>query len=149
MTGVQTCALPILPGMSGFAGELMVFLGFANSPIYSTEFKTVIIFLAAVGLILTPVYLLSMMREMFYGQEGEAVDGQVFLDAKPRELFIAAALMVPIVAIGLYPKLLTETYDATTVNIAQHARNALPIVAQNRSLSPVSMVPTLEPSVLK
>ena len=62
---------------------------------------------------------------------------------------IAAALMVPIVAIGVYPKLLTETYDATTVNIAQQARNALPIVAQNRSLSPVSMVPTLEPSVLK
>jgi len=146
---IASMASLALPGMSGFAGELMVFLGFANSPIYSVEFKAVIIFLAAVGLILTPVYLLSMMREMFYGQEGEAVEGQVFLDAKPRELFIAAALMLPIVAIGIYPKLLTETYDVTTVNIAQHARNALPVVAQNRSLSPMSMVPVLEPSVLK
>ncbi len=138
-----------LPGMSGFVGELMVFLGFANSPIYSTEFKTVIVFLAAVGLIITPVYMLSMLREMFYGAEGEAVEGQVFLDAKPRELFIAAALMLPIVGIGFYPKILTQTYDATTVQIAQQARNALPVVAQNRSLSPVSMAPALDPMILK
>jgi NAD(P)H-quinone oxidoreductase subunit 4 len=73
----------------------------------------------------------------------------VFLDAKPRELFIAAALMLPIVGIGFYPKILTQTYDATTVQIAQQARNALPVVAQNRSVSPVSMAPSLEPMVLK
>jgi NAD(P)H-quinone oxidoreductase subunit 4 len=92
-------------------------------------------------LIITPIYMLSMLREMFYGSEGKAVAGQVFLDAKPRELFIAAALMLPIVGIGFYPKLLTQTYDATTVQIAQQARNVLPVVAQERSLSPVSMAP--------
>ena len=51
-----------LPGMSGFVGELMVFLGFANSEIYSTTFKTIIVGLAAVGLIITPMYLLSMLQ---------------------------------------------------------------------------------------
>ena len=140
---ISSMASLALPGMSGFVGELMIFLGFANSEIYSTTFKAIIIFLAAVGLILTPIYLLSMLREMFYGKEGEAVEGQVFLDAKPRELFIAAALILPIIGIGFYPKLLTQTYDVTTVEIAQTARQALPTIAQNKSVSPVSLLPGL------
>lgn len=134
-----------LPGMSGFVGELMVFLGFSNSDIYSTSFKTVVVVLAAVGLIITPIYLLSMLREMFYGKEGSAVKGEVFFDAKPRELFIAASLLLPIIGIGFYPKLVTQTYDAKTVEVAAHARNALPTVAvdQPLQLSQVSMAPEL------
>ncbi|MGI0490250.1 NAD(P)H-quinone oxidoreductase subunit 4 [Alkalinema pantanalense CENA528] len=133
-----------LPGMSGFVGELMVFLGFSNSDIYSTEFKTVVVVLAAVGLIITPIYLLSMLREMFYGKEGKAVEGQVFLDVKPRELFIAASFLLPIMGIGLYPKLVTQTYDVKTVQIASHARNALPTLAGQPTQFPqVSMAPEL------
>lgn len=141
---IASMASLALPGMSGFVGELMVFLGFANSEIYSTSFKTIIVFLAAVGLIITPMYLLSMLREMFYGKEGAAVEGQVFLDMKPRELFIAASLMLPIIGIGFYPKLITQTYDATAVQIAQNARTALPTIASNNSpLIRVSMAPDL------
>ncbi|HBB32160.1 MAG TPA: NAD(P)H-quinone oxidoreductase subunit 4 [Cyanobacteria bacterium UBA8803] len=55
-----------LPGMSGFASELQVFLGMTNSDIYSSTFRTVTVFLSAVGLILTPIYLLSMLRQVFY-----------------------------------------------------------------------------------
>lgn len=56
-----------LPGMSGFASELAVFLGIATSSAYSVAFRVVIVFLAAVGVILTPIYLLSMVRQVFYG----------------------------------------------------------------------------------
>ncbi len=141
---IASMASLALPGMSGFVGELMVFLGFANSEIYSTSFKTIIVFLAAVGLIITPMYLLSMLREMFYGKEGKAVEGKVFLDMKPRELFIAASLMLPIIGIGFYPKLITQTYDATAVQISQNARTALPTIASNTSpLIGVSMAPEL------
>lgn len=55
-----------LPGMSGFASELSVFIGVTTSDIYNSTFRAVTVFLAAVGLILTPVYLLSMLREVFY-----------------------------------------------------------------------------------
>ena len=55
-----------LPGMSGFAGELSVFVGVATSDMYSGSFRAVTVFLAAVGLILTPIYLLSMLRQLFY-----------------------------------------------------------------------------------
>lgn len=141
---IASMASLALPGMSGFVGELMVFLGFANSEIYATSFKTIIVLLAAVGLIITPMYLLSMLREMFYGKEGKAVEGQIFLDMKPRELFIAASLMLPIIGIGFYPKLITQTYDATAVQIAQNARTALPTIASNTSpLIRVAMAPEL------
>jgi NAD(P)H-quinone oxidoreductase subunit 4 len=56
-----------LPGMSGFISELSVFLGMIGSDVYTSTFRTVMAFLAAVGLILTPIYLLSMLRQIFYG----------------------------------------------------------------------------------
>jgi len=56
-----------LPGMSGFASEVSVFLGIATSGFYGLAFRSVIVFLAAVGVILTPIYLLSMVRQVFHG----------------------------------------------------------------------------------
>ncbi|MEO1070442.1 MAG: NADH-quinone oxidoreductase subunit M, partial [Cyanobacteria bacterium J06638_6] len=58
-----------LPGMSGFASEVAVFVGFANSSAYSETFRVVTLALSALGLILTPVYLLSMLKQVFYGSE--------------------------------------------------------------------------------
>lgn len=118
-----------LPGMSGFVGELAVFLGFATSDSYTTAFKTVVVLLSAVGVILTPIYLLSMLREVFYGKENPKFQAQFLLDANPREVFVTACLLLPVIGIGLYPKLLTQTYDVKTVQIAQHARSAVSTIA--------------------
>lgn len=120
-----------LPGMSGFVGELAVFLGFATSDAYSTPFKVVIVLLSAVGVILSPIYLLSMLRTLFYGEErAELTVESGFRDAKPREAFIALCLLIPIIGIGIYPKLATQTYDAKTVAVAEQARQVLPLVAE-------------------
>ena len=118
-----------LPGMSGFVGELAVFIGFSTSDLYTSSFKLVVVLLSAVGLLLTPIYLLSMLREMFYGQEPEELKFLGLRDANPREVFITACLLGPIVAVGLYPKVLTQTYDAKTVQVATHARTAVSTVA--------------------
>jgi NAD(P)H-quinone oxidoreductase subunit 4 len=120
-----------LPGMSGFVGELAVFLGFATSDAYSASFKAVIVMLAAVGVILSPIYLLSMLRTVFYGAESEALATNSSLtDASPREAFIALCLLVPIIGIGLYPKLATQTYDVKTVAVTAEARSSLPVIAE-------------------
>jgi len=67
-----------------------------------------------VGVILTPIYLLSMLREIFYGAENKELTAhEALVDAEPREVFIIACLLVPIMA--LYPKMLTQIYDSTTV----------------------------------
>jgi NAD(P)H-quinone oxidoreductase subunit 4 len=120
-----------LPGMSGFVGELSIFLGFSTSDAYSAPFKAVIVLLAAVGVILSPIYLLSMLRKVFYGAENTTLDSTLtFADAKPREAFIALCLLVPIIGIGIYPKLATQTYDVKTVAVAEQVRNVLPTIAQ-------------------
>lgn len=150
-----------LPGMSGFASEITVFLGVTTSDLYSETFRTVTIFLAAVGLILTPIYLLSMLRQVFYNAgnaptcnitntassnpvDQEAVcfgtncvlpANAIFNDASPREVFIAACFLVLIVGIGFYPKLVTQTYDATTVAVNAEVRQAHRQVAQLRTAS--------------
>jgi NAD(P)H-quinone oxidoreductase subunit 4 len=103
-----------LPGMSGFVSELMVFVGFATDDAYSLPFRIVIDGLAAVGVVLTPIYLLSMLREIFFGKENvELVANANLVDAEPREIYIIACLLVPIIGIGLYPRLVTDTYRAS------------------------------------
>ena len=123
-----------LPGMSGFVGELTVFLGMTTSGAYSVFFKAVILILAAGGVILSPVYLLSMLRRIFYGApSGELAFSSGSIDIRPRETFIAVCLLVPIIGIGVYPKLATQTYDAKTVEVANQVQNNLPLLAQKPS----------------
>ena len=147
---IASMASLALPGMSGFVGEVMVFLGLATSDVYSSSFKIVIIFLSAVGVILTPIYLLSMLRQVFYGEQSENLHlDPVVLDIKPRELFITACLLVPIIGIGFYPKMITQTYDVKTVEIAAHARQVLPVVARQQPTNLYSQIftaPTLASS---
>ena len=145
-----------LPGMSGFASEIAVFVGISTSDIYNPAFRTVIVFLAAVGLIMTPIYLLSMLRLVFFNSN-EALACDIskvklptpsnekavcfgnscvlpeearFDDANPREIFIAACFLILIVGIGVYPKLTTQMYDATTVAINAEVLNAHDKIAQ-------------------
>ena len=125
----------------------MVFIGIATSDVYSSSFKVVVVLLSAVGVILTPIYLLSMLREVFYGKQNEElVLDAVVADVKPRELFITACLLLPIIGIGFYPKLATQTYDVKTMQIATHARQVLPVVAEQQPSSLYSRIftaPTL------
>lgn len=145
-----------LPGMSGFVSELTVFVGITSSDIYSSTFCTVTVFLAAVGVILTPIYLLSMLRQIFYGSgaalncdvdnigsENEDTEGAVcfgtdcslpseaiYSDARPREVFIAACFLVLIIGIGLYPKVATQMYDVKTVALNAQIRQSYTQIAQ-------------------
>ncbi|NJK36888.1 MAG: NAD(P)H-quinone oxidoreductase subunit 4 [Oscillatoriales cyanobacterium RM2_1_1] len=122
-----------LPGMSGFVGELTIFLGITTSDVYGSSFKVVVVGLAAVGLILTPIYLLSLLRQVFYGQPSQGLVIEDYLgDARPREVAIAACLLLPIIGIGLYPKLATQTYDVKTVEVASQLREVLPVFAQQQ-----------------
>ncbi len=155
-----TMASLALPGMSGFASEIAVFVGISTSDSYTSTFRIVTVGLAAVGLILTPIYLLSMLRQVFYGSSAicdlftpgtksvvsfeaqEAVcfgtncvlpaDAE-FIDAKPREVFIAACFLVLIVGIGCYPKLATQLYDVKTVAVNAQVRQSYTVISQAKS----------------
>ncbi len=144
-----------LPGMSGFASEIAVFVGMVTSDVYNPIFRTVLVFLAAVGLILTPIYLLSMLRLVFFNSNEAlacdidkstinsssnenavcfgnscALPGEApFDDAKPREIFIAACFLLLIVGIGVYPKFTTQMYDVKTVALNAEVRQSYTQVA--------------------
>jgi NAD(P)H-quinone oxidoreductase subunit 4 len=138
---VGSMASLALPGMSGFVGEITIFLGLTTSTAYSDSFKIVVVLLSAVGIMLTPIYLLSMLRRVFYGEQGElAAESASWLDAKPREVLITVCLLIPIIGIGLYPKIATQTYDATTVAVASHLQSALPMFAQADNHTSVSHI---------
>ena len=58
-----------------------------------------------------------MVRQMFYGSSINIEYEQSLQDANPREVFITACFILPIIGIGIYPRLVTELYSSTTVNI--------------------------------
>ena len=122
------CALAslALPGMSGFVSELMVFVGFATDEAYTLTFRIVIAGLAAIGGILTPIYLLSMLRDIFFGKEIVLLVSHTNLvDAVPREVYIISCLLVPIIGIGLYPRLMTDSYTASIQELVKRDELAL------------------------
>nr|YP_009092044.1 NADH-plastoquinone oxidoreductase subunit 4' [Spirodela polyrhiza]AEK94391.2 NADH-plastoquinone oxidoreductase subunit 4 [Spirodela polyrhiza] len=94
-----------LPGMSGFVAELIVFLGIITSQKYLLMTKILITFVMAIGIILTPIYLLSMLRQMFYGYKLFNLSNSFFVDSGPRELFVSICVFLPVIAIGIYPDL--------------------------------------------
>ena len=82
--------------------------------------------LAAIGVILTPIYLLSMLREIFFGKENPTlVQERNLIDAEPREIYIIGCLLLPILGIGLYPRLITESYLASINNLVDRDLNAV------------------------
>lgn len=137
-----------LPGMSGFVAELMVFVGFATSDAYNLVFRTIVVVLMGVGVILTPIYLLSMLREMLYGPENEElVNHTNLVDVEPREVFIIGCLLVPIIGIGFYPKLITQIYDPTINQLVQTARRSVPSLVQQANLSPLEVTALRAPTI--
>nr|UJT97573.1 NADH-plastoquinone oxidoreductase subunit 4 [Fagus longipetiolata] len=92
-----------LPGMSGFVAELIVFFGIIPNQNLFLITKILITFVMAVGMILTPIYSLSMLRQMFYGYRFFNAPNSSFFDSGPRELFISISIFLPVMGIGLYP----------------------------------------------
>nr|YP_010726947.1 NADH dehydrogenase subunit D [Filipendula multijuga]WDZ66490.1 NADH dehydrogenase subunit D [Filipendula multijuga] len=93
-----------LPGMSGFVAELIVFFGILTSQKYLLMTKIFITFIMAIGMILTPIYSLSMLRQMFYGYKlFNNAPNSYFFDSGPRELFVSTSILLPVIGIGIYP----------------------------------------------
>nr|YP_010047606.1 NADH-plastoquinone oxidoreductase subunit 4 [Pilea glauca (nom. nud.)]QPK42214.1 NADH-plastoquinone oxidoreductase subunit 4 [Pilea glauca (nom. nud.)] len=92
-----------LPSMSGFVAELVVFFGILNSKKYLLIPKILITFGMGIGIILTPIYSLSMLRQMFYGYKLSNAQNSYFVDSGPRELFLLISILLPIISIGIYP----------------------------------------------
>jgi NADH-quinone oxidoreductase subunit M len=102
-----------LPGTSGFVGEFMVIMG-------AVKFNFWIGTLACTALILSASYTLWMYKRTIYGPVGNVgVAGLV--DLGKREFGMLGGLAVLVLAIGVYPKPLTDAIDASAANLLKQA----------------------------
>jgi NAD(P)H-quinone oxidoreductase subunit 4 len=67
-----------------------------------------------------------MLREIFFGKENAELASHTHLvDAEPREIYVISCLLVPIIGIGLYPRLATDSYRASIEALVQREQQAL------------------------
>ncbi|HEX9640894.1 MAG TPA: NADH-quinone oxidoreductase subunit M [Candidatus Krumholzibacteria bacterium] len=90
-----------LPGLSGFVGEFLVLLGSFQSA--SLPHAQLWVALAAVGVILSAVYMLWMVQRVFFGPNDKP-DNQSLSDLNLREILVMVPLAILIVWMGVYPR---------------------------------------------
>ena len=86
-----------VPLTNGFVGEFLVLLGsFAANKIFAG--------IAVTGVILSAIYMLWLVKRMFFGQDGKVVaEHGEGLDIGVREMFVLTPLVVLIFWMGLFP----------------------------------------------
>ena len=108
-----------LPGLSGFAGEFLVFTGsFAYSPAVAAVATFVMIFAAG--------YLLWMFQRMFFGEMSEFFKGHLshLVDLRPVEALTLVPLGVLVVVFGLFPGLILTLIQGTVTDVLHGAAQA-------------------------
>lgn len=92
-----------LPGMSGFVAEFLVFLGAYRSgfeggfPVFKLLFP-----LALVSVFVTAVYVLRMLRQVFFGPLGDLHYKEIARE-RALELYPLGILLAILIAVGMYP----------------------------------------------
>lgn len=92
-----------LPGLNGFVGEALIFFGmFAVRPMLAV--------LGTAGIVLGAWYLLSMVKQVFFGPLKEPeYEGHEVHDLDGREIAALAPIMVACLLLGVYPQPVIES----------------------------------------
>jgi NADH-quinone oxidoreductase subunit M len=100
-----------VPGTNGFVGEFLVLMGtFVSQPLGTHGQLQAI--LAALGVILAAVYMLSVVQRMFFGPLSNPKNKKLS-DLNVRESIALAPLVVLVFVIGLFPSVfLSRTSDS-------------------------------------
>ena len=109
-----------LPGLNGFIGEFTIMQGAWLSPALGSRF----VIPSVIGVIFAATYLLRMYRLTFMG-DVTSPENMALTDITRREIGMLAALLIPIVVIGLYPNLLFGPMQPSVERIAQGLAGAL------------------------
>jgi NADH-quinone oxidoreductase subunit M len=105
-----------LPGLNGFVGEFLILLGaWRANPAYTI--------FAAVGVILAAIYLLWMYERVMHGQVTKE-ENRRLPDLSAREVGLVVALVVLIIAIGVFPRFVLEPMQASVLNLLSKSATA-------------------------
>ena len=99
-----------LPGTSGFVGEFMVILAsFQQNPLVA--------FFAATTLIIGAGYTLWLVKRVIFGDVGNAEVARL-QDINGREALVLGVFAAGVLALGIYPKPLTDLMDSSVAHLA-------------------------------
>jgi NADH-quinone oxidoreductase subunit M len=97
-----------LPGLSGFVGEAMIFMGIF--PVYRT-----VAIVSALGLIIGAAYVLWMLQRVFLGPKNDKYDD--LPDISARELVTLVPIGVLVLLLGVYPMPVLNLMKASLNNL--------------------------------
>jgi NADH-quinone oxidoreductase subunit M len=99
-----------LPGLNGFIGEFLIFKGvFALTPWAAG--------LAVIGLLITAVFILTLIQKVFAGPLNQRWTG--FADLTTGERALLALPIALMFVLGIYPQLLLRVTDGTVVQMVK------------------------------
>src|SRR5690606_28192159 len=109
-----------MPGFSGFIAGFPIFVGmFRASPEISltigdfvlTNYYSVLVVLAALGVVITAAYVLRVTSQVFFGEFDPSRYHEVITDITVRERFVLLFLGSPLLIIGLAPWLMAPMIE--------------------------------------
>ena len=107
-----------VPGTNGFVGEFLIVMGTFVSQALGGNAKLQA-GLAAAGVILAAVYMLSVVQKMFFGPLTNPKNKRL-KDVTPREIIAVAPMIALIFVIGWFPSLFTRRMSEGVETVIDH-----------------------------
>jgi NADH-quinone oxidoreductase subunit M len=109
-----------VPGTNGFVGEFMVIMGTFMSS-HLGNFSQLQGTLAAIGVILAAVYMLSVVQKMFFGPLNNEKNKHL-PDMSVREVIAVSPMVAMIFVIGFFPKLFLDQMEPSVESLLDRYR---------------------------
>ncbi len=113
LMGISLFASLGLPGLNGFIGEFLIFKGAFPLATWAAA-------LSVTGLLVTAIFLLTILQRVFSGPLQPKWSG--FADLTLKERFVAGPAIVMMFALGLYPQLIIALINSTAGQIAEQLK---------------------------
>ena len=101
-----------LPGTAGFVGEWMVILGAVKTNFW-------LAFAAASTMVFGAAYTLWMVKRVYFGPVANEQVAKL-IDINSREFLMLAALAIPVLWMGVYPKPFTDVMQVSVTELLRH-----------------------------
>ena len=115
-----------LPGFANFWGELAIFVSLWDS---ATPW---VIAPAAAGIVISAVYGLRAVSKIFFGEAKAKYEGG---DLTALEKWPALVLLIGLLAVGFWPRLVSDDIDAAVQDVIRAAEPALAAAAQDLTVA--------------
>jgi NADH-quinone oxidoreductase subunit M len=114
LMGISVFASLGLPGLNGFTGEFLIFKGSFALVSWATV-------LATIGLLVTAIFLVTLMQRVFHGQLNATWSG--FVDLTARERWMLAPAILLMFVVGIYPQWLLQITNPSVMELIARLAN--------------------------